>query len=366
MRILFAVRSYHSHARRTFLTRFVQYGDRDHFTPVVLAHAPGPAYEWFCQQGVEAQLCPLLDQDNAIEPLADLLRQLRIDLVQTEGYHFQLARAARKAQIPHIFRLGAVIQQGIRDYQQSSREAVLAALGHLSQKIVCPSCFIADPLRRSGYDHVEVIYNGVDLQQLRPGPPSLSQGDPLIAMVAHFLPAKRHQDFLRAAAQVSEVHPGARFVIYGEAYDWPQARQYHNKVVACLAELGLEGIVRIETFEEARAAQLEAVDMVVLPSLEEGFSNAVLEAMARARPVIASDSGGNSEMVVADQTGLLVPPTNPEALAKAMLELLANPARARALGQAGRERVEEHYCLKRVIQRYQQSWAECVATSLPK
>lgn len=54
--ILFAVRSYHSHARRTFLTRFVQYGKLDQFTPVVLSHAPGPAYDWFCQQRIEAQL----------------------------------------------------------------------------------------------------------------------------------------------------------------------------------------------------------------------------------------------------------------------------------------------------------------------
>jgi glycosyltransferase involved in cell wall biosynthesis len=84
-------------------------------------------------------------------------------------------------------------------------------------------------------------------------------------------------------------------------------------------------------------------DLFVLPSRSEGFSNAIVEAMAAALPVVATDVGGNAEAVLDGVTGRIVQPENSEALAAAMREVLADPEKAKTMGQAGRQRVADRF-----------------------
>ena len=97
---------------------------------------------------------------------------------------------------------------------------------------------------------------------------------------------------------------------------------------------------------------LGAADLLVLPSLWEGMPLALLEGMACRLPVVASDVSGSRELVVPGRPGLLVPPGDAEALAEALEELLTHPARARALGEAGRKRVEERFGGRAQARRY--------------
>ncbi len=100
-------------------------------------------------------------------------------------------------------------------------------------------------------------------------------------------------------------------------------------------------------------AALAAADLVVHPSLNEIFPNAVGEAMACGRPVIAADAGGTAELVGRDGAGVLVPPGDPDALAAAVRELLGDPERRRSLGEVARRRVEAEFPLARMIERYE-------------
>ncbi len=95
-----------------------------------------------------------------------------------------------------------------------------------------------------------------------------------------------------------------------------------------------------------------AFDVFVLPSLAEGISNTILEAMASGLPVIATDVGGNAELVDHGATGMLVPSEDPEALAQAMLRYARDPALARAQGAAGRTRAERLFSLDAMVARY--------------
>jgi glycosyltransferase involved in cell wall biosynthesis len=94
---------------------------------------------------------------------------------------------------------------------------------------------------------------------------------------------------------------------------------------------------------------LQALDIFVLPSNWEGLPNAVLEAMAAGLPVVATRVGGVPEVVVEGQTGILVPPRDPNALADALLTLLRDPNLRRRMGQAGRQRVQEYFSVDQMV-----------------
>lgn len=120
------------------------------------------------------------------------------------------------------------------------------------------------------------------------------------------------------------------------------------------AELGLSGQVVFAGMRRDVASLLPAMDLFVCPSLYEGFGIAIVEAMAAGRPVIASAAGGIPEIVVHEETGLLVPPGDAVALADAIVALLTRPDRARAMGARGRERAREKFSIASAVRRHQQ------------
>ena len=104
-----------------------------------------------------------------------------------------------------------------------------------------------------------------------------------------------------------------------------------------------------------------AMDVFVLSSHDEGMSNAILEAMAMEKPVVATDVGGTGEVIVHGQSGLLVPPKDPGALAAAITEVLAQPERARAIGQLGRRIVEERFSADAMVRQMEQLYVNLLA-----
>jgi glycosyltransferase involved in cell wall biosynthesis len=116
------------------------------------------------------------------------------------------------------------------------------------------------------------------------------------------------------------------------------------------AAAALGGVVRFAGFRHDMPACLAAADIVALPSLHEGLGVAALEAMAAGRPVLASRVGGLGEVVVAEETGLLVPPGDADALAAALARLAGDPALRARLGAAGRARVLACYTSERMAE----------------
>jgi glycosyltransferase involved in cell wall biosynthesis len=98
---------------------------------------------------------------------------------------------------------------------------------------------------------------------------------------------------------------------------------------------------------------MRGLHVFALPSLAEGISNTILEAMASGLPVVATEVGGNADLVTREVSGLLVPAADPEAMAAALLRLARDPARAAAMGEAGRARVEEDFSMRAMVGRYQ-------------
>jgi glycosyltransferase involved in cell wall biosynthesis len=201
-------------------------------------------------------------------------------------------------------------------------------------------------------EKVVTIPNGVDTDFFRPVPglgeqKRLELGIPpgalVVGVVANFLPVKGQADFLRAAARLGR--DDVRSVLVGEGGE-------RAALEALVGELGLRERVLFTGARSDRRELYSLFDVVVSPSHSEGMSNVLLEAMAMARPIVATSVGGSPELIQHGETGLLVPPRDPEALAVAMNRLLDGGAVAGGMAERARVVVAERFGLERMVERY--------------
>jgi glycosyltransferase involved in cell wall biosynthesis len=165
----------------------------------------------------------------------------------------------------------------------------------------------------------------------------LSPSSPVILSVSNFYPYKGHADLIEATARVAASVPDIMLLLVGRDAGTLEACMQRSR------EKGLERNVRFLGSRSDVPDLVRASDLFVHPSHEEGFSNAILEAMAGGKAVVAYDVGGNPEAIRDGSTGLLAPLGDSTALAEAMMTILREPERARRMGEAGRLRVREHF-----------------------
>jgi glycosyltransferase involved in cell wall biosynthesis len=186
---------------------------------------------------------------------------------------------------------------------------------------------------------IEVVYNAVDPERAEvPAPPGLraglgaAEGSPLVLTAARLDAQKGHPVLFEAAAQV----PEAIFALAGDGPERPSLE-------ALAARLGIAGRIRFLGYRADVPELLAACDVFALPSLYEGSSLALLEAMAARRPVVSSAIGGTDELIEDGRSGLLVAPGDAAALAAALRRLLGDPGLCRTLAAGARERVERDF-----------------------
>src|SRR5215472_8231171 len=136
--------------------------------------------------------------------------------------------------------------------------------------------------------------------------------------------------------------------------------QYHTSPCQ---EAGLESYTRIVPGTPAPELTFAAMDVYICSSETEGFSNVLLEAMATGLPVIATNVGGNPEAVAEGGNGTLVPAHSPELMARAALELAANPERLRQWSESSRRRAEELFSLKKMVQAHEELYTRLASRS---
>lgn len=164
----------------------------------------------------------------------------------------------------------------------------------------------------------------------------ISSESPLIGIVGRLAPVKAHEVFLEAARQVGKALPSACFLVIGDG-------ERHTELVAMVERLGLTESVRFLGWRRDLDRIYADLDVVALCSRNEGSPVVLIEALAAARPVVATAVGGVPEVVVHGETGLTVPPSDPGKLAEGMLTLLRDRSLAEQLGQAGRRHVYPRY-----------------------
>ena len=220
-------------------------------------------------------------------------------------------------------------------YLQSLSSAVLVNSGQIRDQLIHEDGFRPESIR--------VVHNGIDVNyfrrlvgqrgQLFPG---LEDRTLIVCTGNMHTDVKGHRTLIEAARSMCARFPQIKFVLIG---DGEKRSEFQLKV----SELGLDPNFLFLGSRQNVSEILACCDIAVLPSQAEGFSNALLEYMAIGLPTVATDVGGNPEVIENGITGLLVRPSDPTALAAAISSLLENPHFAAQLGAAGRERVRRHF-----------------------
>lgn len=276
--------------------------------------------------------------------LARLALWLRRDRTQVIHTHLSTASllgsfAARLAGIPALATVHGLNSRTCFNYAH----AIIAVSNAVRQHLVAQGL----PPER-----ITVVHNGVDLRALsRPDESAalraawrLPADAPVLITVGRLVPTKGHRDLLEALVVLSRDPRWRelRLLVVGAGPLLPQLQREAES-------LGLAGRAIFCGFQREVPPFLQAADIFVLPSVQEGLSLSALEAMALGKPVVACRVGGTPEVVVDGETGLLVSPGRPAELSRALERLLANPDEARAMGAAGRQRVRQAFDLEQMV-----------------
>jgi len=331
---------------------------------VVLATRPNSRWEAACAATsvVHAPL-PMrssVDLRSALA-IARLVREHRIDVV-----HCQKGRARSLALLAGLV---ATIPVMILNRGVSFPVDRWTRLGYTTRRVtaivaVCES--IKRGLVACGVPaaKIEVIYSGTDLARFHPAVDGRRVRAELGLAPEHVLATqvgvrswRGHDDVLEAMARVSHAAPQARLLFVGAAA--PRIPQLREQAL----RRGLGEVVSVLGHRDDIPEILAASDLVVDGSYAgAGLTGSLREALAVETPVVATDIEGHPELIVEGETGLLVPPRNPEAMAQAILRVVENPTRAQAMARAGRKRVETLFSMTQKIQRtealYQRLLAE--------
>jgi glycosyltransferase involved in cell wall biosynthesis len=347
------------------------HGERYHFS--VITPGNGPAADLFRALSVDVIYIPeataLYRTSNPLQLVSFAARLIvgapRVAAyIRTRGIHLVHSItaqcwiggiAARLAGVPSIYH--------VHDVTLGSPKPVGWLMAQMINLTSDRILFVSEAARRAlplpsgAVRKARVVYNGVDSNEFRPGLPAeavrlelgLQPGQRLVAAIGDLEERKGQEYLVRVCVRVREVFPDIRFLFVGDVASGGRQIDYDQRVKNLARELGVEANTLFVGRRSDIPSLLNAVDLVVQPSLIEAFPLAVLEAGACGVPVVASATGGLLEIIADGETGLLVPPGDVKALAEAILALLGDGSRRRAMGVAARQRIERLFDLSKHI-----------------
>jgi glycosyltransferase involved in cell wall biosynthesis len=323
----------------------IKYLNKDSFHPFVLCPEEGELSEKMRGAGAEVTyldvgriryLNPFI-----LKKIVSIIKEKNIDLIHTDSSTetFYACIAAKVMKIPLIWHI-----------RVSEREWFLdRLLSMLCTRLI----LVADAIRPrfkwlENSEKIVVVHNGIDLEEFDALPAislmreelNLSRDTVLLGCIGR-IEKQKGQEYLISAM---ELIGAARLILVGSAEE-----KYLNRVKTLCKELGISKRIVFIPFRDDIPSLLKAIDILVLPSLTEGFSRIILEAMAANKPVVATNVGGNTTAVIDGETGYIVPPRDSFALATWINKLAGNKKKRATMGQAGRERVEECFTVQRYV-----------------
>lgn len=329
------------------LVEFARHADRDRFDLIFVSLSSRGKLA----DALEDQGWPVLAMNEApglrpgmIWRLSRQLRRLKIDVVHTHDDRPLLygGLASAMARVPtHVH----THHHGYLPSVPRRRIFLIRLAARLADVFVCVSHDSARFLQGQGLPArmLTTVWNGIDLDRYpyrgpRPGGPAVT--------VARLSPEKDIANLIRAVARLGPTATDFRLEIAGDG-------PCRAELQALVADLKLTDRVRFLGEVRDIAGLLGQARLFVLPSRTEGISLTILEAMARGLPVLATRVGGNPETVLSGDTGLLVPPCDPSALAQGLVQLWHDTETAALMGLAGRRRAEAFFDIRQMVATYE-------------
>ena len=367
------------------LLNLVRHLDTGRYIPVVVLGQEGALATQLREAGIETHILPLDEQiAQTRKDTLDGSLALRVKQgVRALQYVARLAWFLRQhgAQILHTNSLKADVLGGL-----AGRLAGIPTVWHVRDRIaddylppltarlfrwacrLVPQYLIVnsqatlDALQLPNDSNTRVVHNGIDASRVHVVHDGFVEPDeaarqrlatePLIGLVGRISPWKGQHIFVRAAAQVREQLPQARFQIIGSAMFGED--EYEREVRELATQLDLDDNLEWLGFRSDVPALVSQLDVLTHAStIGEPFGQVVMEGMVAAKPVIATRGGGVVEIVKENETGLLVPMGDERAMSEAILWLLQHPERALEMGRLGQKRVREHFTIEHTAHKVQ-------------
>jgi len=267
--------------------------------------------------------------------------------------------AARMARVPVV--LASIRDRGV--YLTPNQKIAQKWVCKLADRILVNAESIREWLLEQGYQdsRITVIKNGIDMSlyagrtsssHIRPQL-GIQDSSPIVVMIARLNPQKGVDDFIKAASLLRLSHPDVRFLIVGAKLQYQegifsQDREYMQELQQLAVDLGVGRSVIFAGHRTDTPEILAEAAISVLPSHSEGLSNTLLESMAAGIPTVATNVGGNPELVRDQVNGILIPVRAPEHLAQALRTILDDSALAKRFGSAAKTMATEGFSLEKM------------------
>lgn len=315
---------------------------------------------------IRGELRPHRDLQATLK-IKGLIERLNPDLIHAHSYKaglLCLAAGGLKKHPPLICTFHNPVRREANKLQDLGKRRLLSALGRRATHVITVSQALrseANTLLGIAEEKTTCIYNGIDLSEFSAPRQAKAICDTLgighyryvVGTVCRLIPEKGLRCLIEAASILQGQLNGVCFAVVGDGPDRP----FLEKLVQ---EKKMEKSFVFLGFRSDVPEILSCFDLFVLPSLEEALSIAILEAMAAKIPVISTAIGGIPEVVTAE-TGILLPPANPQILAASIRQLLLQPHYRLTLGRAGRERVERFFSLNQMIERHHELYSKILS-----
>ena len=328
------------------------------------ALAAQPRGELFRRAADGADLFPLAPRGDldpvAAWKLSRLLRRLAPDVIHAHDAHaVAIASLARSLTGPRA--TPPLIASRRVDFHIRGNVFSRWKYRHVD-RFICASAAIRDMLSADGVppESATVVHEGIDVDRIERAPAldlrrefDLPAGCPIVGNVAALVPHKGQRHLVDAAAQVVREIPDARVLIVG-------AGELQGALARQIGRLHLDGKVILTGFRSDVPSVLKGLDLFVMSSVTEGLGTSVLDAMAAGLAVVGTRAGGIPESVVDGETGLLTPPADAPALARAITELLRDTPRREAFGRVGRRRARAAFSAERMVEETAAVYADVI------
>lgn len=355
-------------------TVFIQLADRlrgRDYRSIVVIRGPGWVHDELCHR----QLDPIVMDAKGSFAFGFLFRLIRlakrekVDLIQSHllGSNVYAAMLGLIIRRPVVATYHGMVDVNPRERFRRLKQQVMR---WGIRCYVAVSQSLADAIHKQGLleaGKTHVVYNGVDPdafarhseQDLR-RQLGLGETVKLWGCLGNVRPAKAYDVLIDAMALIQDENPDLHIVVAGH-----QRPSLMAQLQERMDALGVGHCIHFIGFIEDSAAFLRQLDYFVLPSRSEGFSIATIEAMMAGLPIVATRCGGPQEILTHEQTGWLVEPDNPRALAEAMLRLSSNEALARNLASAGQQHSRACFGIDAMVDGYQQIYESILAVESP-
>jgi len=332
---------------------------------VFLASNPGGTFEKKLKE-VDLKIDPL-DMTSrynigTISKLKKIIKIKDVQIVHSQGGRadFFARIAARIANVPIIISSMAMLVEG---YDVSIlRKDLYVLIDRWTERWVNKFIVLSEAMRRSLIERHKIppenivkIYNGIEIEEYNPDLKEeknkklegkralgLKNDVPVIGAIGRLVWQKGFEYLIRAAPEVLKKCPEARFLIVGEG-------PLKNKLILTSEKLNVADRITFTGFRSDIKEILASIDVLAMPSLLEGLPMVLLEAMAMAKPIVATRIDGITEVLENSKTGLLVPAKNSHALAEAIVGILNDKAKANFFGQNAREAAKEKFSVKKMV-----------------